>query len=139
MDKAIYTKLDLVSYTGVGWHTIRSWVTRGVIPPAYKRGGSPHCWGQEHIDAIRRVQDIRDNNVTLTDLAVRYGYKPNPDGYDEAADDEMEDDILDVLDSLEIPVSSLEQVDEGERGLDENDEPIPEWDDSRVHPGWFRR
>lgn len=135
----IYTMLDLVSLTGVNRHTIRAWITRGVIPKAYPRSG-PHAvrYGEEHIKAIRRVQDALDTNVTFQDLRVRYKYKPANDGFDE----DFEDDGLytseeDVMQSG-ATILSLEELQDREVWLNEDDEEEPEWSDTRVHEGWYR-
>ena len=72
---AIYTMEDLMSITGLTRRTIRLWVQKGVIPPSPVRGREGPHWSEEHLQAIRRVQKIREQQVTLDDLAERFGYR----------------------------------------------------------------
>ena len=103
--RAIYTIESLVSDTGVTKRTIYKYVQRGVIPRPYGRGsvnGGLH-WGEEHLRAIRKVQEARDNNVTLADLAVRFGYQPVNDGWEDEV--EVEVPYIDLLDQRDLLVS----------------------------------
>ena len=72
---AIYTIEDLVAITGVRRRTIRAWVQKGVIPPAAAHGRPGPHWSEEHVRAIRRVLKVREEQVTLADLAERFGYR----------------------------------------------------------------
>src|SRR5690606_38256380 len=71
----IYTIHDLASYTGVNPRRIRSWIEKGVVLRAYNNKPHPERYGDAHLRAIRDVLDIKDQQVTLRDLAERKGYK----------------------------------------------------------------
>ena len=71
----IYSWQELSTITGVSRRTIRKWVELGVIPPSGVKGGIGPHWSEEHIRAIRRVQKIKEQQVTLLDLADRFGYR----------------------------------------------------------------
>jgi DNA-binding transcriptional MerR regulator len=134
-DKAIYTAADLESFTGVPHRTLRYYVTQGLIPSAYRRGASPVCWGQEHLNALREVLKAKDTNVTIQDLRVRFGYKDPLDNFeeDDIFDEYTHEDVL-----TEGDVVSLDEIAEQEFDTDD-DEDYGEWSDQKVHRGWYRR
>lgn len=91
----IYTIHDLASYTGVNPRRIRSWIEKGVVPRAYNNKPHPERYGDAHLRAIREVLEIKDQQVTLRDLAERKGYKPE---FRDWEDDESDEDPVDRLD-----------------------------------------
>lgn len=135
--RAIYTLDDLETLTGVKKGTIRSWVAKGIIPCSYGKGGRGPHWGEEHLRAIRRVLEIKDQQVTFADLRARYGYKPMNDGFDDEFEPEpLDDDYLDTphrfglaldphetrfLDSLDTPRVRIDDV------YPADDDPISQW------------
>ena len=71
---AMYTLDGLAAETGMKPRTIRSWIERGLMPKAHPRTNNPQYdirYGVEHVRAIRRVQQIKDGNMTLDDIRDR--------------------------------------------------------------------
>lgn len=152
--RAIYTLDDLETLTGVKKGTIRSWVAKGIIPCSYGKGGRGPHWGEEHLRAIRRVLEIKDQQVTFSDLRARYGYKPMNDGFDDEFEPEPLDDIYPADDDpisqwSELPdysedvmnlehLLSLEDLLRIEDADDEDEVDEAVGHRPRVHPGWYQ-
>ncbi len=70
----MYSLQDLATLSGVPARRIRYYRERRLLPPPRTTGGSgPHLhWGNEHLVALREIARIKDQRVTLRDLAERY-------------------------------------------------------------------
>lgn len=70
--KAVYTISELADCTGVTPRTVRLYVQRRLIPPAYPgRYAHDPRYGREHLEALRRVRAIRESNLSLDDIRDR--------------------------------------------------------------------
>lgn len=105
---AIYTIHDLSSWTGVPPRRIRSWIEKGLVPPAYHGAPRSFRYGQEHMRAIREVLEFQDEQVTLRELAERKGLKfITPDWEDDPADGDPADtvelhDLMHAIDEIDL-------------------------------------
>jgi DNA-binding transcriptional MerR regulator len=70
MTKPCYTMTQLCEMTGVSKHQVYRWRTMRLLSPAHHQRNIPDepLWGQEHVDQIRAILAIRDNNRTLADI-----------------------------------------------------------------------
>lgn len=75
--RAIYSIDALASEAGVSRRTIRYYIEKALIPPAYPRTstsvndirhGADLRYGIEHLRRIRQIQQIRDGNMSLADI-----------------------------------------------------------------------
>lgn len=65
-----YSGRELAEITGVKYRTLRSWVQKGIIPYSLGKGGGPgkKYYTDEHLEAIRQVLRIKDQQVKMTDI-----------------------------------------------------------------------
>jgi len=62
-----YTIDELTRLTGVPARTVRLYVQRGLVPPAAGRGRGSH-YGDEHLAALQRVQELKRTGQKLEDI-----------------------------------------------------------------------
>ena len=67
-----YSLGDLENLTGVKRTTIRYYIGLGALPHANGRGRYA-TYGEEHVRRLRTIRKAKDHNVTLAELAERFG------------------------------------------------------------------
>lgn len=61
---------QLAELSGVPERRIRHFIAERILPPPYGRGRAAH-YRPEHLDALRRVQALRDGNLSLEEIRDR--------------------------------------------------------------------
>ncbi len=68
-EKNGYTIDELTRMCGVSRRTVRFYVQRGLIPPPAGRGRGRH-YGEEHLDGILRIQDMKREGKRLEEIKL---------------------------------------------------------------------
>ncbi|HET9014721.1 MAG TPA: helix-turn-helix domain-containing protein [Thermomicrobiaceae bacterium] len=70
---------QLAERSGVPERRIRHFVAQRIIPGPFGRGRAAH-YGPRHLEALARVQALRDMNLSLEEIRERIGAVPGPAG-----------------------------------------------------------
>lgn len=72
-----YRMRDLVRASGVSRETIHFYLGAGVLPPARKTGRNSALYGEEHLERLRRIGELRDRHfLPLKAIRLILGERP---------------------------------------------------------------
>ena len=63
-----FTLIELAEVSGVPAHTIRFYITRGLLAPPLV-GGRAACYGEEHLKELGRIKTLQGQGRTLAQIA----------------------------------------------------------------------
>jgi len=69
---------ELAEESGLPARTIRLYITRGIVPRPLRRGKQA-AYGPAHLEALRQVQKLQQEGLTLAEIAVQLARDPGAD------------------------------------------------------------